>query len=237
MGQGAAQPGDERIMPVSGLPAHRVEQVYRLLVASFRPEELPDPDEFRHRYTGAEPQASGVLLRDGAPVGAYLTETFLDGAVLLLSHLAVSPLARGGGIGSRLLRHLLDDLPDPGPVVLGEADDPRVWPATAGTGDPVARLAFYARHGARLVPVAHVQPRMRPDGERVRGMVLFRLDRHGRTSPGLLGRFLAAYATATEGPEALQDPELAALVERATHVDLDHDLLAMTDWPRIPVTR
>lgn len=235
MEEKSAQRGEGHILRVAELSAGLVEQVYQqLLVASFRPDELPDLDEFRDLYAGSRPEPSGVLLRGGAPVGVYLAESFLDGQVLLLSHLAVSPQARGGGIGSRLLRHLLAGLGEPGPVVLGELEDPRVWPATAATGDPVARLAFYARCGARLVPLAHVQPRLRPDAERVRGMLLVRLDRHGAATAGLLGRFLAAYVSGAEGRQALQDPELAALVEQGSLVDLDRDLLPMSAWERIP---
>lgn len=230
--------GDARpdILPVSALTRDVAEQVYeRLLVPAFRPEEIPGLADYLETYAGAAPDPSGVLLRDGEPVGVYLCSAYVDGQVVLLSHLAVSAKARGGGIGSLLMHHLTSELGRtwPGAVLLGEADDPREWPGTAATGDPVARLMFYARHGSELLPVAWMQPRLRPGSERVRGMLLFRLDR-GRNSPaGLLPRFVAEYVTQSEGPDALEDPEVQALLASTAAVDIDHDLLPMADWQQV----
>lgn len=224
----------ERIVPVAALPPGLVAAVYRdLLQASFRPEELPGIEDFRRRYAGDDPQPSGVLLREGAAVGVYLCEAYAGGRALLLSHLAVSGRVRGGGIGGRLLGHLQQHEGVQGAVLLAELDDPRVWPGTPATGDPVARLTFYARHGARLLPLSHVQPRLQRDGERVAGMLLCRLDRDGVASPGLLAEFLTDYWATTEGPSVLEEPEVAALVAAAARIDLDCDLLGMEDWQRV----
>ena len=230
---GEARP---RIVPVAALPRETAEQVYqRILVPAFRPEEIPGLADYLQAYAGAAADPSGVLLRDDEPVGVYLCSAYVDGQVVLLSHLAVSAEARGGGIGSLLMEHLTGELGRtwPGAVLLGEADDPRAWPGTAATGDPVARLMFYARHGAELLPLAWMQPRLQPDAERVRGMFLFRLDRGRDSADGLLPRFVAEYVTQAEGTEALEDPEVQGLLASTAAVDIDHDLLPMADWRRV----
>lgn len=230
--------GDARpdVRPVAALPRDVAQRVYeRLLVPAFRPEEIPSLADYLQVYAGGTPEHSGVLLREGEPVGVYLCSAYADGRVVLLSHLAVSAEIRGGGIGSLLIRHLTGELGRswPGVVILGEADDPRVWPGTIATGDPVARLMFYARHGAELLPLAWMQPRLQPGSERVRGMFLFRLDKGRDSTAGLLPRFVADYVRQSEGPEALVDPEVQQLLAAAAMVDIDHDLLPMAQWQQV----
>lgn len=225
------------IRPLAALTTAEIIAVYdTLLRPSFRPEELVSIGDVLRLYAGEDPAPSGVLLRDGQPLGIHLCEAYVDGRVLLLTHLAVSSEARGGGIGSQLLDHAARQLEDswPGAVVLGEVDDPRVWPGTPATGDPVARLQFYGRHGARLLPLSFVQPELQPGAGRVGGMFLMRLDRQGTPTPGLLPRFLAEYYTACEGGEALADPAVQAVLAAAAEVDLDRGLLPMTEWERLP---
>lgn len=226
------------IRPLSALTTAEIIALYDdLLRPSFRPEELVSIGDVLRLYAGEDPAPSGVLVRDGRPLGVHLCEAYVDGRVLLLTHLAVSPDARRGGIGSQLLDHAARQLEAtwPGAVVLAEVDDPRVWPGTEATGDPVARLQFYGRHGARLVRLSYVMPELQPGAGRVAGMFLMRLDRHGRPAPGLLRSFLAEYYTTCEGADSLTDPAVRAVLEAAAEVDLDRDLLPTTDWGLLPV--
>ncbi|MEA5155263.1 GNAT family N-acetyltransferase [Raineyella sp.] len=225
------------VLPLAALTTAGIIEVYdELLRPSFRPEELLSIGEVLRVYAGADPAPSGVVLRDGHPLGIHLCERFVGGEVLLLSYLAVSSQARGGGIGSVLLDDVSRSRVESGPgaVVLAEVDDPRVWPATPSTGDPVARLRFYGRRGARLLPMSFTQPQLQPGVGRVPGMFLIRLDQQGDPAPDLLTRFVTEYYTECEGPEALDDPTLRTMLAAAGQIDLDRDLLPMTDWERLP---
>lgn len=227
-----------RIVGLESLPAQEVAYVYQqLLRPAFRPEELPTLKEILRVYSGEDAAPSGVLIQDGEPVGIYLCASYVGGRVRLLTHMAVSAKARGAGIGSRLLDHVAhrQDWPEPADLVLAEVDDPRVWPADAETGDPVARLRFYERHGARLLSLAHVQPEVRPGSGRVRGMFLLCLDRGPAADAGLLAEFLAEYFTECEGPESLADPEVQELLAAASHVPLADSLRAVSEWQQLPV--
>ncbi|QGF23058.1 GNAT family N-acetyltransferase [Raineyella fluvialis] len=226
-----------KILPLAALTTAEIIAVYDdLLRPSFRREELPSIGDVLRVYAGDHPAPSGVLLRDGRPLGIHLCETYVDGQVLMLSHLAVASSARGGGIGSQLFDHLAGSMAEisPNAVLLAEIDDPRVWPGTPGTGDPVARLQFYGRHGARLLPMAFVQPQLQPGAGRVAGMFLIRLDRHAHPAPDLLARFLTEYYSVYEGPGSLDDPVLRTLLDAAEGVDLDRDLLPIEDWEQLP---
>jgi len=145
--------------------------------------------------------------------GAALGEWYPASGVLLLEYLAIAPGGRGGGIGTRLLQHALDawrtDL-DPW-LVVAEVEDPAVHTGSEAHGDPAARLRFYKRHGARVLPLPYAQPALRPGGHRVPGLLLLALcasgdrlagvDADGRwhvpTAP--LRAFLTEYWTASEG--------------------------------------
>ncbi len=225
------------ILPLAALSTAEIIEVYDdLLRPSFRPEELPSIGDVLRVYASDDPAPSGVLRRDGHPVGIHLCERYVGGEVLMLSHLAVSSQARGGGIGSVLMEDVTRALAHlgRGAVALAEVDDPRAWPATPGTGDPVARLQFYGRRGARLLPLSFVQPELQPGAGRVSGMFLIRLDRQGDPAPDLLARFLTEYYVEYEGPEALDDSALRSVLAAAARIDLERDLLPMTDWERLP---
>ena len=115
--------------------------------------------------------------------------------------------------------------------MLAEVEDPTRHEGSAAHGDPTARLRFYRRMGARILPLPHVQPALRPGGERVRGLLLLALRASGDRLAGVesdgtwlvpaepLRAFLEQYFTEAEGrppdddewrglADALADPVL-----------------------------
>lgn len=209
---------------LADLAGDEVDEVYRrLLVPTFRPEELMTLDEVRATFTGPDAQPSDVVLVDGEPVGVMLGTWYAGRRALLLTYLALDPASRGLGLGARLVREVLPRwvASSPGALVVAEVDDPRVWAADATQGDPVARLRFYGRHGARLVPLPYVQPSLSPGAPRVDGMLLLRLDATPDVPGDALAEFLADYYAQSEGSGALADPEVVALLDAARAVDLD----------------
>jgi GNAT superfamily N-acetyltransferase len=213
-----------------------VELYEQVLRPAFRSEELLGLEEVVEGYTGSDAPPNGVLMRDGRPLAVLLTEWYVDRRVLLLSYLAVSEKSRGRGIGSVLADHVAGQVRDmkPPPVALAEVDDPRVWPGDEGTGDAEARLRFYARRGARLVPVSYFQPSLRGPGQRVPGMFLIQLDGTGDVSRELLAQFLQEYFTVCEGPESLADPDVVGLLHEVDALDAHPILPQLTEWRTIP---
>ncbi|WP_068402836.1 GNAT family N-acetyltransferase [Kribbia dieselivorans] len=226
----------ERIVSVADLSTGQATDLYdRVFRPAFRPDELLDRNAFLSAYTGAQAQHSGVLVRQGTPIAAYLTDSYVDGRVVLLTYLAVAPSARGSGAGATLAAHLRTLLGTGGlgALTLAEVDDPRVWPGDEGTGDAVARLRFYARLGARVLPLRYFQPALRSDSDRVHGMFLIRLDAGVGTAKDLVREFLVENVTANEGPAAVQDPEATALLREVDALTPD-DILPLSQWRRLP---
>lgn len=216
--------------------AELVDVYRRLLEPTFRPEELMSRDEVRATFTGPDAEPSLVVLADGRAVGLMLGGWYADRRALLLTYLAVDPRTRGTGLGARLVSEILPRWAgaSPGALVVAEVDDPRHWPADETQGDPVARLRFYGRHGARLVPLPYVQPSLGPGTPRVDGMLLLRLDANPGVTGDTLAAFLADYFAQHEGPEALDDPVVARLVAGARALDLDDGLWSVDRWPDVP---
>lgn len=230
----------DNVVSLAECSASETVEIYeRLLRPAFRSDELLSLDEFVAAYTGEESEPSGVLLRDGKPIAAFLGEWYVDHHVLLLAYLAVDPEARGQGAGSCLIDVVVMQLQSmwPDAMVLGEVDDPRVWPGDALTGDARARLRFYERRAARLLPVRYFQPALREDMNRVHGMFLMRLDQGASAPQGDLRQFLVEYFTTCEGPGSLDDPEVAELLGAAEALDINHGLLSLSQWPRMPSPR
>jgi GNAT superfamily N-acetyltransferase len=222
---------------VGDLSAQQVEDVYRrLLEPSFRPEELMSLQDFRSDYEDDAADLSSVLLVAGEPIAVMLGEWYAGGRVLLLGYLAVLEEARGTGAGSFLMRSVLPrwyaDVP--GALVIAEVDDPRSWSTDSHRGDPVGRLRFYERHGASLLPFAYFQPSLRVGSPRVRGMFLLRLDASPHVPHGILTEFLTEYFTLCEGPEAVNDPEVARLLSSAAAVDLTTGTWPVSRWHEVP---
>ncbi|MET7136136.1 hypothetical protein MT994_18725 [Cellulosimicrobium sp. MI9406] len=76
-------------------------------------------------------------------------------------------------MGRRLVTTALDDWRALDPlVVVGEVEHPAHHTGSEAHGDPVARLRFYARLGARVLALPYFQPGDGPGGERVPALLL-----------------------------------------------------------------
>lgn len=159
----------------------RHRTVYQeILGPTFPPDELLTEEAFLAQM------ADGSLLAhleddaDGRVVGAAIAERVDE--VLLLSWLAIHPRARAGGLGGRILGRALDRWQaelEPR-MMVGEVEHPLSTPAHEDHGDPAARLRFYHRFGVRALPVAHVQPPLRPGGAMVENLMLCVFRDHGQ---------------------------------------------------------
>lgn len=208
-----------------------------LLVPSFPAEELLTFADLQELYLiPDEPEPSVVVLRDDEPVAVMLGEWFADRRVLLLAYVAVAPNNRRGGVGAQLVGEVLRGWADarPGAVVLAEVEDPRWHREDPVKGDPVARLRFYGRLGARLLPLPYTQPSLRPGLGRVPGLLLLRLDHGGPAPPGLLRTFLTEYFVGCEGPGAVAEPAVDALLREVDDAGTRTDLPSPVDYSQLP---
>lgn len=217
-------------------PAVLAEVYHRLLAPAFRPAELMTLAEMREAYGANGTDPSAVMLSGGTPVAVMLGEWYVQGQVLLLAYLSVDKATRSSGLGEHLVRDVLPGWLEGSAsvLVLAEVDDPRSWPGSEGTGNPNARLRFYDRQGARVLPVRYFQPSLRLGSPRGEGMLLLRLDWSPGLSSDLLGAFLEEYFTFCEGPKSLADPRVAALVASARSLELDRDASCIDRWAQDP---
>ncbi len=195
---------DVRLVEITDPAAHRdlVQQVFEVVLRpSFSTDELPAADSLQrpveHR-SGAEPVAEEqtivVAVDADGPAAALVYDRPAGSAVGVVSYLAVRPGERGRGLGGRLLARLTE-LVEASPVelVLAEVHDPR---GHAETEDerPRARLRFYERHGARALDVPWMQPRLSPDGSRVRDMLLLVLHARHDVAGGVPSEWIVRWA-------------------------------------------
>lgn len=180
-----------------------VEQFYRRILEPVFPSvELATLEHLLDSRSRAG--ADGVFVFDGHELVAGLTtQEYCQGRLVLLEYVAVSAQVRGRGIGGALVNSVLaEHLPDV--PVLGEIEDPRYVAAARGA-DPVARVRFYDRLGAALVPVPYVQPSLRPGSPRGEDMLLMAWPpRHG-LGRQLVVDFLDDYYTSCEGADVVAD--------------------------------
>jgi GNAT superfamily N-acetyltransferase len=211
-----------------------------VLEPSFPPEELNDLATLRAAYRTPLPGFHArVAMRDGEPVAGAFGEFSAASGVMLLSWLAVRGDLRGQGIGNALLTDLLPRwrrMFDP-VAVLAEVEDPRCHQASR-YGDPAARLRFYERMGAKLLPVSHVQPSISSGLPRVGGMFLICLDPDREEIPsGAVADFLDEYISFCEGEQVMRtDPQYRDLREQVLSWPTRMPLWPMSRASEVPLT-
>ena len=229
-------------------PADLTQLHEHVLAPSFPPAELIDLDELVDGCASGRLRALGVR-RDGQVVAGAVGSACAPGGIVLLVYLAIAPSARGGGIGGALLDGAVERWVaefSPG-FVLAEVEHPDYHPASPEHGDPVARLRFYERHGARLLAVPYFQPGIGPHGRRVPALLLAALsvdpalvstraagavERVSEVSAPPLRDFLVAYLRGSEGT-LRQDAAVRALLDSVSGQSVP--LLAPADLGMVPV--
>lgn len=201
------------VLPLAQLTDAALLACYRtILEPSFLPAELMTYDELNQARGRKDTDGVAVFGPEG-PLAVLITEEYLSGRIRLLSYLAVSAAARGKQLGSRLMANQFPA--GSRSVVLAEIEDPRFYRQTADN-DPAARLRFYHRRGARLLPLAYMQPSLRPGSPRVDNLLLISIAAPGESlDRQLITDFLDEYFAACEGPQALADPGFLALRQAA----------------------
>lgn len=234
-----------------------------ITVRDAEPHELPGlhRDLLTPSFPAAELSPLEVLLADVASgrarvhvaevddesVAVAVTE-MLDPDVALLAYLAARAEQRGTGVGGQLYDAVLDGLAgDDGPgLVLAEVEHPQVHTvADPAYGDPVARLRFYSRRGARILDVPYFQPSIGDAGP-VYGLLLLALavrsdlmDSGGSvlTEVEPLRRALIAGMDDRSGRSAGGDPGPRDQLLAALDVSGGVPLLDVTELPRAQVSR
>jgi len=191
-----------------------LELVYRdLLEPSFPPTELDTFQGIQTRYlTGDSPGI--IALLDDTPMAVAFGDYHEPSDLLLLSYLAVRPKQRGTGFGAAILRRAVDDWNERyNPMaIVAEVEDPR-FHTSVKHGDPAARLRFYDRAGAFVLPFQYFQPAVSEGMPRVRGMLLICLRPRINAIPTKsIVRFLDDYVTSCEGDDVRErDAEYLAM--------------------------
>ncbi len=143
-----------------------------VLRPSFSTDELPSIELLERGALDGQEQTIVVAVDGDGPACAAVYGRPVGSPVGVLSYLASRPGERGRGLGGRVLTRVLEiAAASTVEVVLGEVHDPR-WYAESADEQPTARLRFYERHGAAALAVPWMQPRLSPDGDRVRDMLL-----------------------------------------------------------------
>lgn len=221
----------EESRPTTVDPAHRVvrlasagaqlDELYReVFEPSFHRDELCDLETVRALVETERGDCWVTLSAGGQVLGGLLGEWDPEPGVMLLSWIAVRPGRRGTGIGAPMLAAALASWKakfDPC-IILSEVEDPAQHRADEAHGDPAARLAFYARHGARILDLPYFQAALGPERRRVDHLFLLVLhadpkfagDEPDTVSGVALRAYLELYQQVCEGAVAT-DPQATAL--------------------------
>lgn len=157
----------------------------QILEPSFPAYELMSLERLTAEVEHGDTSVRVIRGDDGELAGCAVATWYEAAHVLLLDYLALRPGARGGGLGGTLLNSSVaawSEEYDPC-IVLAEVEHPDHHDAHPEHGDPEARLRFYAREGARLLPLPYFTPGVGEGMPRVGGMMLAVLHAH----PDLLG--------------------------------------------------
>lgn len=157
--------------------------------------------------------------------GLAFVELYRKSACGLLSYLAVDPEFRRRTLGRTLvscaveaLRQDSRELRKPLRAVFAEVHDPDAAKAFSydDVMDRSERMSFFAKIGARRVPIPYVQPALAPGRERARALQLIALsnDPEEPTLPSAVIRdFLSELFELSEGNSSPADPEFRAMTE------------------------
>lgn len=157
----------------SSVPA-LAELYEQVLKPAFPPDELDEPwSSFDEAELAAALPVLVACDEHGEVLGGAVGEWYPDSEVVLLAYIAVRERARGLGIGGYMLASAVEAwrAGTGTKLVLTEIEDPRFHSRSYG-GDPVERVAFYARYGTRALDAPYFQPRVRPDARRVYHLIL-----------------------------------------------------------------
>jgi GNAT superfamily N-acetyltransferase len=243
-GATASQPpscSDVTFLSCADTPRSTLQRLYEnVLVPSFPPVELIDLDCLEASSATPAGSRSVLAMRSGEPVGAALAESDPSGSFVLLSYLAVRADQRSAGIGEALVSEALDRWRrDLNPTaVLAEVEDPRFHDRTP-YGDPVARLRFYQRLGAGLLPLPYFQPRISPEMPRVTGMLLITFAFGANAVPsGPLAAYLEWHvASAEHAPPPDDEAYRALLTAVSAYHPGDVPLWALDRAGEVPYSR
>jgi GNAT superfamily N-acetyltransferase len=202
-----------------------------ILTPSFPAYELMSLDRLTAEVEHGDTSVRIIRDDEGGLAGCAIGTWYGDARVLLLDYLALRPGARGGGLGGTLLNASVaawSDQFDPC-IVLAEVEHPDHHDAHPQHGDPEARLRFYAREGARLLPLPYFTPGVGEGRPRVGGMMLAVLHAH----PDLLG----------ENDETISSEPIARVLHLQAGDEADHDdaqtelIAAAAENPTLPLLR
>jgi GNAT superfamily N-acetyltransferase len=206
---------------LNGNDADGVAAFYRRVLAPhFIPDELESEESFAAGLKSGGTSALVARTADGTMAGGAVGDLFRRSNFLLLSYLAVLPEGRGAGTGGLLMKAVTDvwgSRFSPS-VLIMEVEDPRHHQADAERGDPVARVRFYERLGARALPVPYFQPALGPGGHRVPHVMLMVFG-GAAAPPGTtevdgeaVELFLTEYLEGCEGPVRSDDTDAQRLL-------------------------
>jgi GNAT superfamily N-acetyltransferase len=211
---------DCTLVPAADVDVELLTQfVTEVLNSAFPADELMTLDEILECWQAGTLHAS--IIREGSlPVAGIILEDYVDGAVTLISYVAVRSGRRSSGFGRRLVVHAVAEAraARPGVSVLVEYEHPEA-PATDAYGDPRARVRFWEAAGARQIPIPYVQPALRPGATRV-PMQLAALEApDSEFDAQVLRDFLREYFEDCEGEEP-SDAEYVRLLHAAAAAPL-----------------
>jgi GNAT superfamily N-acetyltransferase len=188
--------------------------------------------------------------RERRIAGLSFVELYLASGVGLVSYLAVDADFRRAGLGRQLVERGLEALrrdaeqrARPLNAVFAEVHDPDAAEERLRDEvmDPTERVSFFAKLGARRIPIPYVQPALAQGRDRARSLQLVALSwqGHDRTlSSSLVRDFLAELYELSEGNPSPADREFRAMTKalEADSIELT-PLNAIVESPAITVQR
>jgi GNAT superfamily N-acetyltransferase len=152
-----------------------VERVYNeILTPSFPADEMCPLKSVQTMADAGLGLVWAAVDDEGETLGCAVGDWDAELRVMLLSWLAVRPGLRGGGIGGPLLSAAMTEwqrrcAPC---LILAEVENPEQRQVSDAYGDPIARLRFYQRRGARILDLPYFQAALGPEKSRVYNLFL-----------------------------------------------------------------